>query len=307
MKPPFRVLPFDFFESPNEAAPAVEAIQISGAARHFELRARGGRVYFRLQDEKDERVWATLDDCDEADFIRTFRRAIGSGRFGRMFETRRRRGYSSTYLLLLMSARGEVQGREWCATRWFDLKPISPKLSAYLRDARVGVFHPKWSPPFREVLDAGIEDFWEQPLDEDDRLLTQRRWICGDGATLNKLVAPFVWANKTLLCHPVEGWFKFTFVPNQNRDDFFLPLETFPATAKDVLESYFQVQGVKWEKRHERPTRAAWEFYKSPHIFQVPAEPSAHERLEAHLFLREWLRDKLPPSQIEAILAHASS
>ena len=109
---PFRVLPWDYFPAENAPAPHLESLQISGAPRVFELLPRGSRVYFRLQND-DSRAWATLEDNDDADIGRTFRRALGSGRFGRVFAHER----SGFCFSLLMSARGKVQGREWCATR----------------------------------------------------------------------------------------------------------------------------------------------------------------------------------------------
>lgn len=35
----------------------------------------------------------------------------------------------------------------------------------------------------------------------------------------------------------------------------------------------------------------------------TPSPPTAHERMEARLLLREWLADKLPPSEIERLLS----
>lgn len=108
--PPFRVLPWDFFADDNAPTPHVEALQISGAPREFELLKRGARVYFRLRGD-NSRVWATLDNESDADFVRTFRRAIGRGRIGRVIERQHWHVYRPEYervglFHFLISARG---------------------------------------------------------------------------------------------------------------------------------------------------------------------------------------------------------
>lgn len=304
MRSEFRVLPWDFFALPDAPPPHVEAIQISGAPRRFELLPLGGRVYFRLEDASDARVWATLDDGNTTDFVRTFRRAIGNGRIARVFQTRRSPGHSETLIYVLMSAHGEVQGREWCATRWFDLKPDSPKLTAYLRK-NGGIFHPKWRPPFREVLGQLWDGFFDQPMSEADRALTEARWVRGDATTLDKLVAPFLWNYEDLCLRSNGDLLQFSISKRKVMvdEEFLFPSPLFPPNIAALFESHFAVRGVEWWSHDEYPRRGAWEFYIPPHVLSVPAEPSAHERLEALLFLREWLEGKLPSQEISALLA----
>jgi len=303
MRSEFRVLPWDFFALPDAPPPHVEAIQISGAPRRFELLPRGGRVYFRLEDASDARVWATLDDGDTTNFVRTFRRAIGSGRIGGIFQTWRLFGYSKTLIYVLMSAHGEVQGREWCATRWFDLKPNSPRLAVYLETNR-GIFHPKWAPPFREVLKDGFGDFFSQPLTEENRALTQERCVKGDEATLCRLVSPFVWRFREQFPGLSNDLWRIQTLTEEvwGENQLVFPASTFPPNVSALLEWHFKTRGVDWGTHHERPIRSAWEFYSTKTI-RISAEPSAHERLEALLFLREWLEGKLPSQEISALLA----
>ncbi len=308
---PFRVLPWDFFADDNAAPPHVEALQISGAPRVFELLKRGARVYFRLHNDAT-RAWATLDDSDDLDVARTFRRALGSGRIGRVFEHQRggfnyERGF---YFALLMSARGEVQAREWCATRWFEMDADSPKLRAYLAaNAKLGVFHFRWKPPFREILEEDWELFYHQILDENDRQLTQQRWFRGDAATLDRLVAPFIWRQYNPV--PPHIMLRFHGVGNSAQgppSSAPLPLTTsgglLPKDFQNVLTDHFHAGGIAWSEHHWHGVdeRRFWQAEASTHLVKAAANPTAHEQLEAQLFLRDWLADKLAPARIEEIL-----
>ena len=309
---PFRVLPWDFFaDDAATAPPHVEALQISGAPREFELLKRGARVYFRLRGD-DSRAWATLDDSDDEDFVRTFRRAIGSGRIGRVFE-RQRGGFNyerGFYFSLLMSARGEVQAREWCATRWFDMDADSPKLRDHLaKGANLGVFHFKWKPPFREVLEENWERFYDQIFDEDDRQLTQQRWFRGDAATLDRLVAPFVWRRE--LPVPPHRILRFHGIQNnapRPPTSAPVPLTTdddlLPKKLRITLADHFHVGGIAWSDHHRQAVdvRKFWELQETTHLAKVAANPSAHQQLEAQILLRDWLAGKLAPARIEEIL-----
>ena len=313
---PFRVLPWDFFPDKNAAPPHLEAIQISGAPRVFELLKRGSRVYFRQHGDVS-RVWTTLDDSDDTDMARTFRRAIGSGRIGRMFEHQRDGiGYEPhCYFSLLMSARGEVQGREWCLTDWFDLRPDSPKLRRYLADnSRLGVFHPKWKPPFREVLQKGFGLFGEQPFDQTQRALTMR-WLGGDEGTLKQIVAPFLWHNFAAATPAATPLYARFIGRHRGLDKRPIAagaprgiqpkVDIFPQLFKHLLERHFQVTGVSWTTNfnaEDANRRSAWHLNVGEYEVQVSSTPTAHERLEAHLCLRDWLADKLAPAQVEDIL-----
>lgn len=309
--PRFKVLPWDFFADGDASAPHVESLQISGAPREFELLKRGARVYFRLRND-NSRVWATLEDETEADFVRTFRRALGRGCIGRVFEHQRRgfnyeRGF---YFSLLMSARGEVQAREWCATRWFGMESDSPQLHKYLAaNPNLGIFHPKWAPPFREVLEDNFNLFYDQLFEESERQLTQQRWFRGDAATLDRLVAPFVWHQYS----PVPIHLLVSFNGGEIDSDRTptsgpMPLETqsnlFPKNFKNLFAEHFHLGGIAWREHHWHGVdeRKFWNLQKATYFARINANPSAHEQLEAQLFLRDWLTDKLSPSQIEKIL-----
>ena len=310
--PPFRVLPWDFFPDPNAAPPHVEAIQISGAPRRFELLKRGERVYFRLHDDA-ARVWATLDNCDDADVVRTFRRAIGSGRFGRVFEHQRGGfGYERNFWFsLLMSARGEVQGREWCATQWFDLQPNSRELHRYLAsESRPGIFHAKWKPPFRQVLEQSFARFYEQPFTRQDRDLTAYRWFRGDAALLRQLIVPFIWKNalsKDAVSPAITLMFSTEYPedkPESTPKPLYLKEQFFPLTLRELIPAHFEIGGISWEVSHfhEAEKRQFWDLHPLTHTMKVSSIPSAHQQLEAHLFLRDWLTGKLPPAQVGEIL-----
>ena len=310
MDKPFRVLPWDFFAE-DDLTPHLEPIQISGAPRVFELLKRGQRVYFRLQDE-ETRVWATLDGSDDAGVVRTFRRALGSGRIGRIFEHRRggfnyERGF---YFSLLMSARGEVQGREWCATRWFDMEPDSPKLRRYLlANAGLGIFHPKWEPPFREVLEENWNLFYDQIFDENDRNLTQQRWFRGDAATLDRLTAPFVW-HKHL---PVPPHMLLRFKGTRKNSEGPPVSDAMPLTTDDdvlpkifraLIADHFHIGGIAWSEHHWNGVdeRKFWNLEEATYCARVHADPTAHQQLETQLFLRDWMQHKLAPNKIAEIL-----
>ena len=312
---PFRVLPWDFFaDDAATAPPHVEALQISGAPREFELLKRGARVYFRLRNDA-ARVWATLDDSDDEDFVRTFRRAIGSGRIGRVLERQRGEShceYDFLQFSLLMSAHGEVQGSEWCLPNWFDLEADSPKISRYLKaNPKIGIFHPKWAPPFGQTVKESWSRFAQQPFTETDRRLTQLRFFLGDPIILEQICRAYFLING-LGARNRSQWIYF-----HTRNESFRgrPTSTpaalycsssssgiFPTSVQDLISSYFSIGGVSWECEIERDERRFWEVGSYKVDLSISKTVSAHDQLENHLTLRDWLTGKLAPARIEEIL-----
>ncbi len=68
-----------------------------------------------------------------------------------------------------------------------------------------------------------------------------------------------------------------------------------------LLHSAFEAVSSEDVKRIYSLTAYAWKRYHKPLEIRVD-EPTSHERLEALLIWRDFLRDKLPPDEIERLL-----
>lgn len=312
---PFRILPWDFFAGDNAPSPHIEALQISGAPRVFELLKRGSRVYFRLHDDTS-RAWATLDDEGDTDFVRTFRRAIGSGRIGRVFERRHWHIYRPTYEQIglfhfLIGAHGELQMRAWCDSHWFvpDLEDeMARSVAKSLARSNLGVFHPKWNPHFK--TDRLLRFNWPTAHRPDERTksLVATRWVRGDARTFDRLLAPLLWTGAVRAHRIHEGTLYCDFdahlaflSPAPTTYDRVLSRQ-IPAPMSDIIDNHFCIAGVDWAGDPMHPTPPYYQTYGPSHTVQTTANPTAHERLEAHLFLRDWLQGKLAPAQISDVL-----
>lgn len=73
-------------------------------------------------------------------------------------------------------------------------------------------------------------------------------------------------------------------------------------TLSDLAVDYNTPTGYYWEYHDQGAGRTANSPYS--HDFELKIEaPSAHEQIEAPIRLREWLRGKVPESQIESLLS----
>ena len=188
------------------------------------------------------------------------------------------------------------------------MEPDSAKLRVYLAaHAKRGIFHPKWAPPFREVLEAGVANFREQPFDEADRILSRQRWFRGDAATLAQVTAPFAWNKKW---ESKSDQISVSFYapgkvvahqPTSTATPLKADSSIFPKAIVELIGAHFKLGGVAWSNEHESDVRKFWELLAARHTVPIRLNPTAHEKLEAYLFLRAWLRPKVSPSQFDEI------
>ena len=69
----------------------------------------------------------------------------------------------------------------------------------------------------------------------------------------------------------------------------------------EIFLDYNTPVGYQWEFNDLMGGRDSWDASGFSIWIEIPA-PSAHEKIEAHLNLREWLRGKVPDEEIERLL-----
>ncbi len=115
---------------------------------------------------------------------------------------------------------------------------------------------------------------------------------------LQRLIDAYVllW-NARISSYPIRNFrFEYLLRPYSN------PTPEAQLIAKRIsalLDSHFRLEVKNIARRIYDSAKSVerLSFYQTP-----PSEISLHERLEAHLVWRDFLRDKLPPEEIEALL-----
>ena len=312
MTEPFRVLPWDFFPDPNRASPHREAIQISGAPRVYELLRRGGRVYFRLEGDAS-RLWATLNDDADTDLVRAFRRAIGSGRVGRVWSHERPlRYWEKTRWFVMVASNGRAQMREWFCPHWVEIGQVSPQLRAF--NHKQGVFGAQRKPPMRDLLRQSQELLFDAPFSAQDRAWTEWRWTKGNATELARLLPTLFlfYADQSS-----NVWKKFGTAPPQATPSWELGearcqwgFHDPTGQLRAIFDAHFQGVGLQWfevstsQLETRSPTRRYWNWEEGHTTTLMPKLETAHQHLEAQLTLRDWLASKVSPAQLEAIWRH---
>ncbi len=79
------------------------------------------------------------------------------------------------------------------------------------------------------------------------------------------------------------------------------PVDEHLRRLSDLFLDFNTPVGHTWEFQDAMGGRASWDPEGHSILIEVSA-PTSHEKLEARLFLREWLQDKMAPEEIEALL-----
>ncbi|BCM90549.1 hypothetical protein IAD21_02403 [Abditibacteriota bacterium] len=88
MTPEFRLLPWE--RGGHPVAPAFEmSARVEGRERRFWVKTHEGRVYFRLADEEDARVWTLLESDPEVELEMVFRYGVETKQVARFFVVER--------------------------------------------------------------------------------------------------------------------------------------------------------------------------------------------------------------------------
>ena len=270
------------------------------------LKAWGERLLFCAASAPDK-VFAVVTPCeDEADLVAFWRAAVESGEFGRMssdaHEMDKPAGWASFALLKANS--GRSWARDWCGGSWIEF--VGPKFPVDV---------PRYSLATSEH-DAMFK-LWSRPFPESERCVQPPVWLLGSSREWQQVLQ----ACATLkFCKnpadssstPIEsGKYVYSFSAYtpfgrgwmDGIEDY--DIWSIPCDWESLFMRSFVFAGWDWN-RNERTEdiRASWDL-KPANVatnIQLTLAPSQHQQLEARLFLRDWLRGKVPESRIAKLL-----
>ena len=270
------------------------------------LKVWGERLLFCAADAP-EKVFAVVTPCEnEMDLEAFWRDNVKCGNFGRLssdaHEMDKPAGWAS--FVVLKANNGRSWARDWCGGNWIEF--VGPKFPA-------GV--PRYS------LAASEHDvmfkLWSRPFSKSERFIHSPLWLLGSCREWQQVLQ----ACSTLHFYknPVDS--SNTRIDSGKHVYFFSAYTPFGRGWMDGIEDYdnwsvpcdwetlftrnFVFIGWTW-KRNERTEdmRCSWDLEAASVSGKVnlTLAPSQHQQLEARLFLRDWLRGKVPQSQIAKLL-----
>lgn len=317
--PEFSILPW---EHRGSNAPAVAAAQtpleIGGRARKFTLKMREGVIYFA--EPKRAPVWAVTRiferNLQGDELIKAWRTEIERDNYGRFIIYRPNLPGTSVNTTLAMIHRADYASwaREWFSSGWHQT-PIH-------RDRKtLDVWGNNFQNATRRAYSHVGETLIHRAMEPGERRDIPLEWIAGDEAELQRIFAltvrVFVRRHETfpqqsrpfrrsfVASSPINvgGWFSQDWLSS-----FAADLQVSPAFLPmlRLMESQFVLVGLSWKKAIHRPKnswgerwRGRWETFAPEVNLSAPIESSlsAHDRLEAQLELRDWLKGKVSARQ----------
>ena len=304
----FWVRPYEFEgDGSHGVAAAVASIEIGGKMRTFWLKTLENRLFFREIERDGSWNFGALDELGEAeqsDLPRALARVLASENYGRVVlprDVQRPCLFLATpderVWLLAPRSSIRVQG-VW-----------TPQKSALVRpfiERSVGVFESLSSKKCRgqKTIVQALAEISQLPIPT-----IRRRWARGTPQEWERVVKAFfhlwwshfhrasevteqsqwelrsAWALQNSCFHRGElyygrfHWFAFA-APLQRRADFICKEFLFVGQGKCKQTDYLGRDSV--EPRS---------------LYGTVSQPTHHEILEAHLFLRDWINERLPPEK----------
>ncbi len=322
----FVLSPFDFPFSGHSARPHAQArLTVGGKARNFVLKIHDGTLYFK--EPARSRGWALLEEFepdaarDSIGLVSRWQRAVDAGQFGAFVS---RRDYFPklpvrAQILLLLTGDGSGWMREHFDPDWFLLPGDRAAPFDVWNDLEVEATVEARLPfAQRQLINRAIP---RETLSTD-----APRWLAMSGDEIARVVT----AAATLFLSPDAFWNEpdnrvlkirshSAFARGDIEGRFLKHALHSPQFARvwKLLEPRIQYVGVQWREGGEesdqyvRPRNEAvfaaglekwghlwrgnWAPTRASFPIEIPeiAGITAHERLEAGLVLRDWLRGRM--------------
>ena len=311
------------FPSQVSGETSLELVRWRGDWREFWVRWHEDRVYFQLV-EGEPTVWASLKNCVPEQAVACFEDAVLERSYGACFRAQTKVRYGKTEdcfsLHFIYAPDGTGLLREWFSRDWIAFAPTQTRIWALWPDLhlpQIGVYETRECCQFaansvrdeirfRRIPDQDIAQLsWRSPRTEDE-FARVMNWIF-DAGLFDFGARDRRWASVNLNCCS----------PNL-KSSLSLPHPKGPNNAQlfDWLRGYFVGEGIEWRETDWGKRKFRQLRLREPHLraFFAPRSvawrvrlagrdaPSFHQQLEARLQLRDWLRDKATPEEIETFL-----
>ena len=279
---------------------------------------REGVIYFT--EPKRAPVWAITRVFERhlsgEELIESWKIEIERGNYGRFLVYRPNLPGTGINTTLAVIHRADYSGwvREWFAPNWHQT-PVH-------RDSKtLDVWGDKFQNATRRAYSHVGPALINRAMNPGERRDLPLQWIAGDEAELQRIfaLAVRVWVRRDATFPQQSGPFRRSFVASSpvnvggwfSQDwlsSFAADLQVSPAFLPmlRLMETHFVLVGLSWKKAHHRPKtqwgerwRGRWETV-APEInlsATIESNLSAHDKLEAQLELRDWLKDKISARQ----------
>ena len=317
--PEFSILPW---EHRGSGAPAVAdartQLEIGGRARNFRLKMREGVIYFSEPNRAP--MWAVTQiferHLDGNELIEIWKIEIERDNYGRFIIYRPNLPDTTVGTTLAMIHRADYAGwvREWFAPDWHQT-PVH-------RDRKtLDVWGDKFQNATRRAYSHAGAALVNRAMNPGERRDIPLRWVAGDETELQRIfaLAVRVWMRRDANYPQQSGPFQRSFAASSPVNEggwfsqdwlssFAADLQVSPAFLPmlRLMETHFVLVGLHWKKTLQRPKnpwgerwRGRWKTV-APEInlsATVESSLSAHDKLEAQLELRDWLKDKISARQ----------
>lgn len=315
-------------------AHAETRLEVGGKKRNFLLKLREGVLYFkepsRAQIFAIPQVWEQSLATDSIGLISAFQRGVGEGNYGALFT---KRDYFAKlpvrgHFLLLVRADGTGWMREHFDPAWFSLPEWEKPLAFDLWDDKA------FESQVSAVLPIVKDSLLQRTIEPEIRQADTARWIGGTEAEFSALIIAATHlfvppGNASSNTNPLLFKMKShsAFAKGEIEGYWFKNACRRPAYGAiwQLMEKQFRFVGVRWSEGGEEVEmyprarvekvykagleqwgenwRGNWAPQRGSLELAIPHSNvmTAHEKLESALVLRQWLKDKMPAEQIEAL------
>ncbi len=323
----FSILPWEHRGAGASTIPQAQTeLEIAGRKRQFLLKMREGMIYFR--EPKRAPMWAIMRQFEREmrgdELIEFWREEIERDNYGRFVIYRPTLPGTNISTTLAIVHRADYSGwlREWFARDWHQT-PVH-------RDRKtLDIWGNHFQNATRRTYSHAADALINRAMEPGERRDIPLQWLAGDKAELNRIFALvtriFIRRDPN---HPQQsGAFRRSFAASSPineggwfsqdwQSSFASDLQVSPAFEPllRLMESHFVLVGLSWKKATNRPKtrwgerwRGRWETV-APDVqlsIEIESSLSAHDKLEAQLELRDWLRDKVSPRQSANWLSRA--
>ena len=273
------------------------------------LKVWGERLLFCAADAPG-RVFAVVTPCEnEPNLAEFWRAAVKCGDWGEVLSISETMGSPSGHadFILLEARNGELWTRDCCGGAWIESSGNKQAAERYRLSSvasRAAAMFKIWQRPFpaTERQDCelfwlrGSETEWQQVLQSCACLCYHKKPLDGFGFKVEP--SEYIYF---FYAHTPSGLGLMEGIDDEDHDVW-----SPPDRWKSVILRNFVLVGWEWEsfEKRDQNLRNAWRIadrIKGCQI-QLTLQPSQHQQLEARLYLRDWLRGKVPDAHIAKLL-----
>ncbi len=296
-------------------------LEVQGVVGEIEgewwLKVWGERLLFCAADAP-ERMFAVVTPCEgETNLAEFWRAAVERGDWGEVFfhaQPLANAAETDTGFVTLYTAHEMAWTHEWCGGSWIVRDDLSASLVRGWQADSADV----WDSPF-ELEDEHLQTVNARKFPESERQSQALFWLRGSRVQWKRVLQACATVHfassataedKQQLRADGRRFYGFAHAPFFRgwMDGVEVDAEGWllPPAWRELFARNFVFTGWNWSRRHRHPEnlRSGWKI--KPSILSanihLPLQPSEHELLEARLFLRDWLRGKVPASQIAKLL-----